>query len=211
LFLAAVQLANSQVTRNTVWSDAVRDVRAGLINTQWFCIVFAELRKRGFENEVLEHGASFLADRKRRAVKFSQFCYMAHTNVPLGTSADQLRRIRPFGVLPFLLSQSGYNSRFIFSFLCSAWRYIDGAVCKDYPAVCLECDLENSSFHVLFQCSKLCTLRRQIFSQVGVSVFDFSCLSSQSQPVHRAIVTFGRRLYEDIRDSVLRGHVESIA
>lgn len=202
LFLAAVQLANWQVTRNTVWSDTVRDLRAGLINSQWFRIVLAELRKRGFEDEVLQHGASFLAERKRRAVEFSQFCYLAHTNVPLGTSADQLRRVRPFGVFPFLLSQSVYESRFIFSFLCSVWRYMDGAVCEDYPAVCVECDQENSSFHVLFQCPKFEHLRQQSFLPVGISVFDFSCLSSQSQPVHRAITTYGKRLYEYIRASV---------
>jgi hypothetical protein len=200
LFLAAVQLATWKTTRNTVWSSTVQDLISGRISASWFTIVRAELVKRGFAEEVLERGEEFLAERKKKAVEFSQYCYQAHLNIPNGSSADQLRRVRPFGILPFLLSHGAYNTRFIFSFLCSCWRFLDGAVCDWYPSTCDECDQENSSFHVLFQCTKFASLRFSIFDPVGISTFEFGVLCSELRPVQLAVVSFGRKLFEAIRD-----------
>ncbi len=200
LFLAAVQLATWKTTRNTVWSSTVQDLISGRINTSWFTIVRAELVKRGFAEEVLEKGEEFLAERKKKAVEFSQYCYQAHLNIPNGSSADQMRRVRPFGILPFLLSHGVYNTCFIFSFLCASWRFLDGAVCDSYPSTCDECDQENSSFLVLFQCTKFASLRSFIFEPVGISNFDFDVLCSESRPVQLAVVSFGRKLFAVIRD-----------
>ncbi len=200
LFLAAVQLATWRTTRNTLWSSMVEDLRSGRVSVSWFEIVKAELIKRGFESEVFEHGESFLAERKRKAVEFSQYCYQFHLNVPNGSSADQLRRVRPFGILPLLLSHGVYNTRFIFSFLCASWRFMDRAVCEWYPDVCTQCDRENSSFHLLFECVKFAPLRSSIFEPVGIRAFDFDVLCSESRPVQLAVISFGKSLFYAIRD-----------
>ncbi len=200
LFLAAVQIAHWQTTKNTVWTGIVSDLLANNYRSSWFRIVTAELRKRGFEQEVFQNGVQFLSERRLRAVEFSQYCFREHTNTPSGTSADQLRRCRPFGIFPFLLTQNPHKSRYIFSFLCSCWRYIDGACCKGYPDTCTACDQENSSFHVMFQCPKFQDLRVEHFSVVEISLFDMSVLASASKDVHHAIVLFGRELFKSIRD-----------
>ncbi len=174
--------------------------KSGRIRVKWFNIVLAELEKRGFTNEVFERGEEFLAERKRKAVEFSQYCYEYHLNTPSGSSADQLRRVRPFGVLPLLFSHGVHQTRFIFSFLCASWRYIDGLACDWYPETCETCDQENSSFHVLFQCRKFAVLRNSIFERVEVNVFDFSVICSESRPVQLAVIEFGRKLFQAIRD-----------
>jgi hypothetical protein len=201
LYLASVQLASWQISSNTVWSETVQDLIDGRMVSPWFTVVTAELRKRGFEEEVLHRGVEFLAERKRRAVEFSQYCFRTHLNVPIGNSADQFRRIRPFGVLPFLLSHSVHSTRFIFAFLCSVWRYMDGGCCEWYPEVCSTCDQENSSFHILFQCVLFSRLRNDIFSSVGISSFCFDTLSSLERPVQKAILLFGRKVYLEIRNA----------
>ncbi len=201
LYLAAVQLASWRTTRNTVWSETVQDLVDGRIEVPWFTVVTAELRKRGFEEEVLLRGAEFLADRKMRAVEFSQYCFWSHLNIPVGNSADQIRRTRPFGILPFLLSHSVHLTRFIFAFLCSVWRFIDRGCCSWYPEVCRLCDQENSSFHVLFQCVKFASLRHEMFSPVNVECFCFDTLVSSERPVQKAIVMFGRHLFDEIRNA----------
>jgi hypothetical protein len=188
------------VTRNTAWSSAVQDLISGQITVPWFTIVRAELQKRGMVDKVLERGSEFLSDRKKRAVEFSQYCFKYHLNILNGSSADQLRRVRPFGIFPFMLSESVYNSRFIFSFLCSVWRYMDKDFCSGYPDVCTRCDQENSSFHVLFQCKQFESLRNDVFRPVGILAFDVSCLLSESRPVHRALVLFGRKLFYTISE-----------
>jgi hypothetical protein len=103
LFLAAVQLASAQTSNNETWADAARDLREGNLRSAWYAAVISELSKRGFTDEVIRWGAQFLSERKRRAVEFSQYCFHRHLQVPTGTSADELRRLRPFGVFPFLL------------------------------------------------------------------------------------------------------------
>ncbi len=160
-------------------------------------MVRSELDKRGFKDEAFERGSVFVEERKKRAVEFSQFCFHFHLNVPTGTSSDQLKRIRPFGVLPFLIQQSPEKSRFIFSFLCSNWRFIDGLKCSAYPDVCDRCDQENTSLHVLFSCPRFEHVRRE-FRSVSRMAFNLDAFGSVDRDVQNAICKAGRRIYEII-------------
>ncbi len=125
LFLAAVQLAGSRTTRNVLWKGVVEDLQRGSLQSTWYTVVNSEIGKRGMTREVAERGADLIANRKIYGVYFSQYCYLHHTNALTGRSSDQFRRGRPFGIFPFLLCVSSHQSRFLFSFLCSVWRFID--------------------------------------------------------------------------------------
>ncbi len=194
LFLAASQLATASTTKNTIWADAVRDLADGQLRSVWYQVVNAELGKRGFREEVLERGAEFLGERRRRGVEFSQYCFHEHLNCPTGNSADQLRRIRTFGIFPFLLNLSPEQTRYIFSFLTSAWRYVDGLSCNNYPAVCTVCDQENSSAHVLFFCSKFRSIRLAFLRDTG-SDFSIEILSAPDRRVQLRIARLGNELF----------------
>jgi hypothetical protein len=197
LYLASVQLATASTTRNDTWRDAVAGMRDGTITSKWYGAVESELVKRGLRAEVLDDGASFLGDRKTKAVEFSQYCFHLHLNSPTGTSADQLKRCRPFGIFPFLALRSSEKSRFIFAFLCSNWRFIDGLKCQDYPSVCEECDQDNTSFHVLFRCPVFQACRRRFFDQTGQE-FCFEVFSAVEVEVQMAICDIGREIFFEI-------------
>jgi hypothetical protein len=154
LFLASVQIATAATTRNQTWSDAVRDLLLGRLNSTWFQAVCSELRKRGVYDEVFMRGADFVGERKRRGVEFSQYCFDHHLNCPTGSSADDLRIRRPFGIFPLFLSLSPEQTRYLLAFLTCSWRFLDRMICVSYPEACLTCDQENSSAHILFVCPK---------------------------------------------------------
>ncbi len=197
IFLAASQIATARSTRNTIWADAVRDLVMGRLNSGWFQVVTAELEKRGFAEEVLERGADFLGEKKRRGVEFSQFCFHEHLNCPLGNSADELRRSRAFGIYPFLLSLSPKQTRYLLSFLTSAWRFIDNLACLNFPDVCVSCDQQNSSAHVLFFCPRFSVLRSTVQRETGCS-FSMDILSTSSRREQIVIARFGRDLFVEI-------------
>ncbi len=210
LFIAASQLATAAgATENAIWADAVRDLRVGQLRSAWFQVVSAELAKRGFREEVLERGAEFLGERKRRGVEFSQYCFHEHLNCPTGNSADQLRRLRTFGILPFLLYLSPEQTRYIFSFLTSAWRYIDGLSCLNYPEICVDCDQENSSAHVLFFCSHFCSIRSAFLRDTGV-IFTIDVLSTADRRVQLRIARLGNDLFFAIQRSCSARRVGSV-
>jgi exonuclease III len=197
LYLASVQLAVASTSRNTIWGDAVRDLQGGVLQSKWFTTVRSELGKRGMEDEALVHGPSFVSDRKRKAVEFAQYCFHFHLNTPTGSSSDQIKRVRPFGVFPFLISQSPERSRYVFSFLCSNWRFIDGLRCEIFPDACDDCDQENSSMHVLFVCPSFASARERFLLSVG-RPFTFCILASSDRNVHAAICDVGRDIYFEI-------------
>ncbi len=126
------------------------------------------------------------------------YCYTFHTNVPTGRSSDLLRRGRPFGIFPFLLAKATTRSRYMFSFLCSVWRFIDLSVCKDYPPVCIECDCENSAFHLLFDCFVSRPLRECFFGETGI-YFSREVLCSSNSDVCESIVRYGEKLFAKLR------------
>ncbi len=78
---------------------------------------------------------------------------------------------------------------------------MDGDCCGWYPEVCVACEQENSSFHILFQCVHFSRLRNDIFLSVGISTFCFDTLASAERPVQDAIVLFGRKRYLEIRNA----------
>ncbi len=200
LFLAAVQLATSVGSPNVLWQATVADLLSGRLRSTWFAVVLAELTKRGMRDEVLVHGAHFIANRKMYGVQFSQYCFLHHTNRPTGRSSDRFRRLRPFGIFPFLLSTSSHESRYIFSFLCSVWRFIDGRACENYPDYCSKCDCENSGYHVLFECQEF-AVQRSLFSRRSTGRnFSFEVFECSSPSVCKAIVETGKLIYASVRD-----------
>jgi hypothetical protein len=200
LFLAALQIARSQGNRNVTWADMVEDLRRGSIRSTWFSVVSAEIEKRGMSQEkIFEYGAHVVANRKQYGIHFSQYCYAFHTNIPTGRSSDLFRRSRPFGIFPFLLQVSSHESRFLFAFLCSVWRFIDGGVCGSFPEYCSRCDQENSAFHVLFQCILFSSLRQDFARRTAGLSFCYPVLANDSRSVCREIARTGRLIFENVR------------
>jgi hypothetical protein len=199
IFLAASQVATAHTTRNTIWADAVRDLRQGLLRSQWFEVTTAELAKRGFQTEVLDNGAEFLGEKRRRGVEFSQFCFHEHLNCPTGNSADEFRRLRSFGIYPFLLSLSPEQTRYLLSFITSSWRFIDNLACSSYPVVCQSCDQENSSVHVLFVCPRFSAIRSTVVRETGRE-FSVDTLSTSVKREQIRLANFGRELFRAIFD-----------
>jgi hypothetical protein len=172
-------------------------LQGGVLQSKWFTTVRSELGERGMEDEALAHGPSFVSDRKWKAVEFAQYCFHFHLNTPTGSSSDQIKRCRPFGIFPFLTFQSPKRSRYVFSFLCSNWRFIDGLRCEKFPEACDDCDQENSSMHVLFVCPSFASARERFLSSVG-RPFTFSILASLDRNVQAAICDVGRNIYFEI-------------
>ncbi len=199
LFLAVVQIARAQGTRNSTWEDAVGDLRAGRLTSTWFAIVRSEIEKRSMTREVFEHGSDFVSQRKVHGVHFSQYCFAYHTNAPTGRTSDLFRRGRPFGMFPFLFQVSTYESRFLFSFICSVWRYIDRGACRDFPQYCAACDKENTGFHLLFECVHLSSRRQIFFQRTGGLVFCFDVLFVNSRNISREVVRTGREVFDYVR------------
>jgi hypothetical protein len=86
---------------------------------------------------------------------------------------------------------------YIFSLLCSNWRFIDGLRCASYPDVCEACDQENSSFHVLFLCPHFDYIRAK-FRRVTRRAFALDVFSSDDRDVQSAICIVGREMYARI-------------
>jgi hypothetical protein len=78
--------------------------------------------------------------------------------------------------------------------LTSAWRYIDQLSCLNYPEVCVDCDQENSSTHVLFFCSKFQSIRSSFQQETGAT-FNMEVLSSVDRRVQHCIARVGRDLF----------------
>jgi hypothetical protein len=195
-----VQVANAGSTKNSTWANTVQDLLAGSLQSTWFNAVRSEVAKRGMTQEVFGRGAEFVANRKQHAVHFSQFCFAYHLNTPTGRSSDLFRRSRPFGIFPFLLKVSIHESRSLFSFLCSVWRFIDGKVCENYPLYCSSCDRENSAYHVLFECVLFSGVRARFINCTALP-FEYRVLENDSIFVCRQIVRAGRSVFEMIRAS----------
>jgi hypothetical protein len=200
LFLASIQVASACSTMNPTWSSTVQDLLAGALQSPWFSIVRSEVAKRGMTQEVFARGADFVANRKQHGIHFSQFCFRYHLNTPTGRSSDRFRRSRPFGIFPFLLKVNTHESRFLFSFLCSTWRFIEGKACENYPQYCSVCDQENSGFHVLFECQRLSDVRENFFRSTAL-LFEYRALEDDRHFVCREVVKVGRSVFNLVRAS----------
>jgi hypothetical protein len=200
LFLATIQLAGALTTKNILWEKTAEELMAGGLRSSWYTVVESEIRKRGMTREIFEQGADVVANRKVYGVYFSQYCYVHHLNPPSGRSSDRFRRGRPFGIFPFLLTVSSHKSRFLFSFLCSVWRFIDGKACHSYPVYCARCDRENCGYHILFECPIFAEFRDNFARCSNRNLpFSFDALRSDCVDVCRLLVATGSNIFEKVR------------
>jgi hypothetical protein len=77
------------------------------------------------------------------------------------------------------------------------WRFIDEGVCRGYPDLCESCDMENSSYHVLFVCPCFDTIRDEFLIAAGVT-FSLDALAHDTSEVQHAICRLGRNLFNEI-------------
>jgi hypothetical protein len=89
LYLAAVQLARTETSRNDLWKDLVHDLLSRKIKSKWFNKVCVALADRGVHDIVFHEGASIIASRKEFGVQMAQFCFHNHLNQLTNTSADR--------------------------------------------------------------------------------------------------------------------------
>jgi hypothetical protein len=169
----------------------------GRLKSKWFVKVQRSLEVRGLKSQIWDHPVEAVAERGTLAVRFSQYCFHHHLNLPRGTSADQIREIQPFGVYPFLYRSSPFLSRYLFSFLLSNWRWIDGGKCRNHPRECDNCRVHNSSFHVLFECA-LFQDERLEFEYVTGREFEFQALIDDCDGLPKKVSETGKRIFERI-------------
>jgi hypothetical protein len=203
LFLASVQLASADSTSNPLWRDLCEELREGRRKSKWYSILMTGLRTRGLADHVTRWGTDYVANRKQIAVRFSQYCFHNHLNNFRGTSGDDFRASKPFGIYPFLFMNNACDSRYLFSFILSCWRWLDGGVCSIYPRECSFCLCRNTSWHVLFDCPLFQDVREPFESAAGQH-FDYSCLISAVPPMPVQVVKLGKELYGRVRELCLR-------
>jgi hypothetical protein len=197
LFLAAVEIARASLTDNEVWKEVVNELKAGRLKSKWFTKVRVALEARGLKDQIWEQPAETVAERGTLGLRFSQYCFHHHLNLPRGTSADQIRSLQPFGVYPFLYRSSPFLSRFLLAFLLSNWRWIDGGKCRNHPRECDQCHVHNSAFHVLFECVLFNEIRSD-FENVTGREFIFQTLTEDCDGLPRKVVEVGKRIFEKI-------------
>jgi hypothetical protein len=197
LFLAAVEIARASLTDNEVWKEVVNELKAGRLKSKWFTKVRVALEARGLKDQIWEQPAETVAERGTLGLRFSQYCFHHHLNLPRGTSADQIRSLQPFGVYPFLYRSSPFLSRFLLAFLLSNWRWIDGGKCRNHPRECDQCHVHNSAFHVLFECVLFNEIRSD-FENVTGREFIFQTLTEDCDGLPRKVVEVGKRIFDKI-------------
>jgi hypothetical protein len=135
--------------------------------------------------------------RKEFAVQFSQFCFHRHLNKPTGTSADLFREVKPFGTYPFLLSTPPMLGRYALSFIFGNFRWIDRAKCKNFPRNCSVCSVNNSAWHVLFECPVFSESREWFYSRAHRR-FEYSLFVLNDSSTPRLIAEVCKRIYEHV-------------
>jgi hypothetical protein len=195
LFLASVQLARGFANNDELWGTVAQALRDRAIQgSKWYKKVVVALEERGLKQEVWGSPTAVIAERKDFGVKFSQYCFHSHLNIPRGSSADEIRDRQPFGIYPFLLRTPPGLSRFLFSFILSNWRWLDRGQCSNYPQNCTECDVYNSSYHLLFDCSIFAEERRCFLSSTGVP-FSYEVLTVDDALIAREAAILGKKIF----------------
>jgi hypothetical protein len=195
--LAAIEIARSSVTGSVAWKNLVTELQAGRKKSKWFLKVRTALEVRGLKGKIWDSPAEAISERREIADQFSQFCFHHHLNVPRGTSADQIRFLQPFGVYPFLYRSSPFLSRYLFSFILSNWRWIDGGKCRGHPRECDHCQVHNSSFHVLFECVMFDSIRED-FKDLTEREFCFEVLTLDGEGLPKAVTEVGKKIFDAI-------------
>ncbi len=194
LFLASVQLALADSTGNPLWRELVGELRSGRRTSKWHKVLLVALRSRGLEANVTTQGTNYVATRKQASLTFAQYCFHSHLNVRTGTSGDDFRTQRPFGTYPFLFAANSNESRYLFSFVLSCWRWLDKGAAKDYPRTCEFCLCANSAWHVLFDCPVFSDVRESFEPELG-RTFDYDCILSSQPPLPSTVVRVGKSIY----------------
>jgi hypothetical protein len=197
LFLAAIQLAGAETSRNALWKDLVKDLTSRQKKSKWFSKVKKALADRNIERKVFSEGAELIAKRREIGVYFAQYCFHKHLNKFTATSADDFRRVKPFGIFPFLLKTPPTRSRFLLSFVLCNWRWIDQGKCEDYPRLCATCQCDSSAWHMLFDCN-LFSRERISFENSTGKEFDFEVLLEDNVDVAKAAVEVGCQIYDRV-------------
>ncbi len=207
LFLGSVQLASAHGTRNILWQDLVSELKEGTRRSKWYSSLLHALRARGLVDQVLDRGNEYVSVRKQIGVAFSQYCFHNHLNTNRGTSGDDFRTRRPFGIYPFLYSSSPFESRYLFSFVLSCWKWLDKSACRSYPDFCSFCLTRNTSWHILFDCPVFNDVREGFETELGRS-FAYECLVSSTPPVPKVVVKIGKALYFRVKELCQRFEIE---
>ena len=197
LFIASIQVANAKISRNTHWSNVVDELVAGRRKSKWFRKVVSGLRMRDLWEEVLK-GGPFVGERKTYGVKFAQYCFHNHLNRLRGTSADDFRHFRPFGIYPFLYAAPPAETRFLLSFVLCNWRWLDKSMCRLCPRLCVTCGEDNTGWHILFNCVFFEDIRAGFQNICGIP-FDFDSLLCSSKPVPKQAALAGRLIYNRVK------------
>jgi hypothetical protein len=193
-----VQLAKGFVSTNELWGTVAIALKERQIQgSKWYKKLLTALNERDLKQEIWDTPSEVLVHRKDFGVKFSQFCFHHHLNLSTGTSADEIRNVQPFGIYPFLLRTAPGLSRFLFSFILSNWRWLDRGRCSRYPRECEVCLSYNSSYHLLFECTKFSDVRSQFFLSTGIP-FEFDCLKIDDKDVTREVAMLGKTIFMKI-------------
>jgi hypothetical protein len=200
LFLASIQLAGAESSWNDLWKDLVKELFSKKKKSKWFAKVSKALAERNMTNQVFSAGADFVSNRREAGARFAQFCFHKHLNKLTNTSADDFRRVKPFGIFPFLLRTPPAQSRFLFSFILCNWRWLDRGKCKDYPRFCTVCQRECSAWHILFDCQNS-EAERQIFASETGQSFSFEMLLKDDDAVAKSAVKIGRAIFNKVAES----------
>jgi hypothetical protein len=167
---------------------------SGSKKSKWFKAVSMALAERKLLEKVQQNGADVVATRREVGIAFSQFCFHRHLNCLTQTSADDFRRVKPFGVYPFLYKASPDTARFLLSFVLCNWRWLDRGKCKNYSRTCHSCSSANTAWHILFVCPIFSAERRAFLDRTGL-IFEYSVLLVNDATVARAAAETGKCIF----------------
>jgi hypothetical protein len=156
-YLASVQLARGLLEQRSVWGRVLADALSDGRN-KWTNAVCGRLREMSLLSHVLEDPATLLGERKSIAIEFSQWCHHRHLVFVNGTSADDFRVDRPFGIMPVIADYPTFRTKNVMLLVLSVWRW-SLAEGGDHPDYCVTCDCLHTSHHLLFRCEKTADLR----------------------------------------------------
>ncbi len=171
-FLAAVQLARGLVAPSSTWGRVLASDIHDTTN-RWVDNIRSRLTHMNMWEDVTLHPAQFLSERKLMAVHFSQWCHYNHLVFINGSSADLMRRSRPFGIMPAISSIPVPQARSMMAIMLSVWRWaLERA--DEYPEYWEDCDNVVTSHHLLFACSKTRHLWLDFKARTGLDFIEDS-------------------------------------
>jgi hypothetical protein len=135
------------------------------------------------EREVFEFPGLFLSERKKWAMKFTEWCHEQHLCFSNGSSADLFRVSRPFGMYPAVFDLPSPRVRDMLALLLSCWRWSHNL--RDAPEYCELCDSIVNSWHILFRCQRGASVRESFARKTGIN-FELEAFGSREHGVEIA-------------------------